>query len=189
MKTPPVTTSLIIVCVLLALASGFGSKLDLLGPFFISERLDSFLPEIREGQLWRLATPILVHFGPLHIAFNMLWLWELGGALENRLGSGHLGTMVVVLGSFSNLAQYLYQGPAFGGMSGVVYGLLGYFWMQGRFNPKFGMVLHKHIVLMMLVWFVVCWLGIVGDIANMAHTVGLLLGTVWGFSTARLRTP
>ncbi len=183
---PPLTTSVVLFCVVLALSSGFGSKLYLLQHFFITERMDQLLIEVRTGQFWRLLTPIFIHFGILHIVFNMLWLWELGGALERRLGAAALGTMVVILGVASNLGQYFYQGPAFGGMSGVVYGLLGYFWMQGRHNPRFGMRLHKPIVIMMLVWFVICWLGFVGHIANMAHTVGLLLGTGWGYTSARM---
>ncbi len=188
-RSPPLTTSLIVLCVVLALVSGFGAKIDLLRPLFISERVDIILPEVRAGQFWRLLTPVLIHFGILHIVFNMLWLWELGGALENRLSALELATMVVVLGVASNLAQYFYQGPAFGGMSGVVFGLLGYFWMQGRFNPRFGMALHKHIVIMMLGWFVICWAGLVGQIANMAHTAGLVLGIAWGYAGARLGRP
>lgn len=97
---------------------------------------------------------------------------------------------VLTVGVFSNIAEYVYHPDIpFGGMSGVVYGLLGYFWIQGRFNPRFGMRLHKAIVVMMLVWFVVCWLGLVGNIANMAHTVGLLLGMAWGFVSASLEHP
>ena len=173
----------------LALASGFGTKLDLLRPFFISERLDLLLPEVRAGQVWRVVTPVFIHFGVIHIVFNMLWLWELGGALEQRLGAVALGTMVVGLGVASNLAQYFYQGPGFGGMSGVVFGLLGYIWVQGHLNPRFGLRLHKPIVIMMLVWFAVCWLGLVGNIANMAHTAGLLLGAAWGYVSIKLGRP
>lgn len=188
-RAPPLTTALIVLCVSLALISGFGMKEELLLPFYISERMAPTLPEIRSGQVWRLLTPVLIHFGIIHLVFNMLWLWELGGALENRLRTLDLAAMVVGLGVSSNLAQYFYQGPAFGGMSGVVFGLLGYFWMQGRFNPRFGMGLHKHIVVMMLGWFVICWLGLVGPIANMAHTAGLLLGIAWGYASARRGHP
>ena len=66
-------------------------------------------------------------------------------------------------------------------MSGVVYALLGYFWMQGRYNPRFGVALHQTTVTMMLVWYVLCWTGIFGPIANWAHTAGALAGIAWGF--------
>ena len=112
--------------------------------------------------------------GPPTSLLNGYYGVELGRALEYRLSSVQLGVMVLGLGVFSNLAQYFYQGPAFGGMSGVVYGLLAYIWIQGRFNPRFGMGLNRPIVIMMLAWFVLCWTGLMGPVANMAHTAGLI---------------
>ena len=66
-------------------------------------------------------------------------------------------------------------------MSGVVYGLLGYIWIQGLRNLGFGYVLHKQTVIMMLGWFILCWTGILGPIANWAHTAGLAIGIAWGY--------
>ena len=188
-QLPPLTMALVGVCVLIALGSGFGSNIEALRPLLISNYRGAGLPEIASGQLWRLLTPIFLHFGILHITFNMLWLWQLGGVLEQRQGWTVLLILVVTIGVISNLAQYYYGGPAFGGMSGVVYGLLGYFWIQGRINPRFGMALHKPVVVMMSIWFVVCWLGLVGPIANMAHTAGLALGIVVGFLFAMAGRP
>jgi GlpG protein len=95
---------------------------------------------------------------------------------------------VVATGIASNVAQYALTGsPLFGGMSGVVYGLLGYAWMQSRFNPTFGLALHTSTVTMMLVWYVLCWTGMLGPIANWAHTAGLAMGVAWGFLAAQRR--
>lgn len=185
---PKFTVLLISVSVLVALASGLGSSLALLKPLFITTTFQGILPEIRSGELWRLVTPIFIHFGILHLAFNMLWLWDLGGAIERVRSWLLLLQLVLIIGIFSNLAEYFFSGPAFGGMSGVVYGLLGYLWMQGHFNPRFGLYLRKPIVVMMLIWYVVCWTGLVGNIANMAHTVGLLIGIAWGFIGAKIET-
>ena len=66
-------------------------------------------------------------------------------------------------------------------MSGVVYGLLGYVWVMGRLNPRSGLVLHQQIVIMMLAWFVLCWTGVIGAVANMAHTLGLVSGMILGW--------
>jgi len=136
--------------------------------------------------VWRLATPMLVHFSVVHILFNMLWMWDLGRLIELLKGSAFLLVFVLLTGIASNVAQYAITGnPLFGGMSGVVYALLGYVWMQGRHNPRFGFVLHKSTVIMMLGWYVLCWTGLAGPIANWAHTAGLVLGVAWGYVQAR----
>ncbi len=144
------------------------------------------LPEVRHGQVWRLFTPMFLHFGILHILFNMLWLRDLGSMVEARKGSWMLLLLVLVLAGTSNLAQYLVSGPTFGGMSGVVYGLLGYVWMQGRFDPASKLSLQPQTVRFMIIWFFVCLSGLVGPIANTVHAVGFAVGTAWGLLTARL---
>lgn len=139
------------------------------------------LPEIRNGQVWRLITPIFMHFGWIHLIFNMMWLADLGSMVERSKGTWFLALLVLVTAVLSNLGQYLVSSPYFGGMSGVVYALLGYVWMLGRYDPSKGMALHQSTVTMMLVWFVLCFTGVLGSIANTAHAVGLALGVVWGF--------
>lgn len=186
---PPLTVALIIVSVVFSAASNLGSSLDVLRPFFIASPGTSWLASLRAGEVWRLLTPIFIHFGILHLAFNMLWLWDLGGLLERRRGPWFLAGFVAVVGIAANLAQYLITGsPFFGGMSGVVYGLLGYIWMQGKYNPRCGYILHNQIVVMMLVWYVLCWTGLLGPIANWAHTAGLLVGVIWGYSERSRRS-
>lgn len=200
---PPLTSTLILICVGTSLWSGL--LWSLIG--IEASRVDSIIPRIEpllltdvfadsgiqaviEGNFWRLWTPLFLHFGIAHIVFNMLWLWQLGQPLERRLGTPELLIFIAAAGLLSNLAQYYFDPTSlFGGMSGVVYALLGYFWMQGRFNPRFGMALRQPIVVIMLIWFVVCWVGLVGNIANMAHTVGLLLGVIWGFASAASGRP
>lgn len=184
---PVFTVTLIALSVVMTLMTGFGRSLDTLQFLLISDYNGYGLPEVMSGQLWRLITPIFIHFGVLHILFNMLWLWDLGGAVEYRQGSANLGLLVLVIGVAGNLAQYYFSGPMFGGMSGVVYGLLGYVWMQGRYNPRAGLFLHQQIVVMMLVWYAVCWTGLVGSVANMAHTMGLVVGVAWGYLAAQMR--
>lgn len=181
LRKMPLTLVLITVSVLVALVSSLGSNLQMLHPFFITKYMNDGLPEIMHGELWRLITPIFIHFGPLHIIFNMLWLYDLGSVVEIRQGSPRLGILVGVIAVISNLAEFYFSGPVFGGMSGVVYGLLAYIWVQGKLNPHFGLQLHQYIVYMMLIWFVLCWTGLLGPIANMAHTMGLVMGLVMGW--------
>lgn len=178
---PPVTLALIAISVVVALLSKLGSSEAVLMPLFIADPYSHGFQSILSGQVWRLITPIFIHFGVLHILFNMMWLWDLGLVIELRKGHLFMLLFVFVVGIASNLAQFVLTGsPFFGGMSGVVYGLLGYIWIHGRVNPRFGVTLHKPVVIMMLAWFVLCWFGIFGPIANWAHTAGLIMGVALG---------
>jgi GlpG protein len=173
---------LIVICVIVAALSRLGTSVEVLEHLFFARPGSVGLSDIANGELWRLVTPIFIHFGAIHLLFNMMWLFELGPAIEEKKGHAFLGLFVLAVGVLSNLAQYQIGGsPFFGGMSGVVYGLLGYFWMQGRYNPNFGYRLHQHTVIMMLGWYFLCWTGLLGPIANWAHTAGLLLGVAWGY--------
>jgi len=75
-------------------------------------------------------------------------------------------------------------------MSGVLYGLLGFLWMQSRFNPGSGARLGNPIVVMMLAWLVLCWSGVLEifgiRVANTAHATGLATGLLLGFFSAKL---
>lgn len=139
------------------------------------------------SQPWRLFTPMLLHFGLLHIAFNLLWWTDLGRTIENFQSSGQLLWVTLVTAGISALAQFLASGPAFGGLSGVVYGLLGYLWLYGRVNPQAGYALRREIVLFMLAWLVICYVGLAGIVANEAHLAGLISGCVLGAATGYYR--
>jgi GlpG protein len=133
---------------------------------------------------------MFIHFTVMHIFFNMMWLRDLGSMIESRQSSWHLLVLVVIIAACSNVAQFYvaHRGPDFGGMSGVVYGLLGYVWIRGKFDPGSGLFLHSYTVTMMIIWFVACLSGILGPIANTAHAVGLIMGMAWGYlSSLRYR--
>ena len=153
------------------------------GPLLISEYIRPTLPEILDGELWRLLTPIFLHFGIFHIVFNMLWTWELGRLIEWQQGIWILGILTLGVSVTSNLAQYFVSGPLFGGMSGVIYGYFGYVWIQSLTNPKFRVQLNPAIVKLLLGWFLICWTGLLEklfglNVANSAHTAGLVSGIV-----------
>ena len=118
----------------------------------------------------------------------MLWLRDLGSMIEGRQSSWRLAILVLVIAACSNLAQFWFGGPVFGGMSGVVYGLLGYIWMRGKFDPGSGLYLHPSTVGMMIIWFFACFTPIVPHVANAAHAAGLVMGIAWGYlSSLRYR--
>lgn len=197
--TPPVpigilTIILIVISVAITLLANFGENNRYVQPFSITQYPvrgyvpygEPGLPEIRHGQIWRVFTPMFLHFGFLHIFFNMLWLRDLGSMIEARKSTWMLLVLVLVIAGTSNFAQYVVHGPAFGGMSGVVYGLLGYIWMQGRFNPASKLALEPQTVIFMIAWFFLCLFDLVGNVANTVHAVGLGVGIAWGFLAARL---
>lgn len=140
--------------------------------------------KITGGEVWRLITPIFIHFGLAHILFNFMALYQLGGLLEGKTGAGFMLAFVLLTAAASNLGQYLVSGPGFGGMSGVNYALFGYLWIRGRQDPGFGVRLDQTMVVMMIVWFVLCFTGLLGNIANTAHGVGLAAGAAWGWLAA-----
>jgi len=185
----PLTFVLIAISVGVAIFSRLGTAHEPIMSLFMTDytvegnflRWNPTLPEIRHGEVWRLLTPIFIHFGPLHIVFNMLWLMDLGSMIEGRQGWIRLALLVLVIGVASNLAQFYYGGPSFGGMSGVVYGLFGYIWMRAKFDPGSGLYLHSATVTMMMIWFVACFTPLLPNMANAAHAGGLVLGVAWGW--------
>lgn len=179
-----VTLSLIITCVGIFLLSGMGKNTQIVGPLFMSEKMDGQLSEFLSGEIWRLITPIFLHFNLLHILFNMLWLYDLGSQIEGKKGWKFFVTFVVILGFFSNFSQFIVSGPNFGGMSGVVYGLFGYAWIKSRFDPGDGFQIDPTVAMIMFGFFILCFTGIFGGVANWAHAGGLVVGLLWGYGSA-----
>jgi GlpG protein len=143
---------------------------------------------IVRGEVWRLVTPIFLHFSGIHLVFNMWALAAIGTLIEYRRGTLVLGVLVLLSAIASNVGQYIYllevnrPQVLFGGMSGVVYALFGYVWMKGRHEPEQGMILHPSSVQTMLFWLVLCMTGLVGNIANAAHVIGLVVGILIGLA-------
>jgi GlpG protein len=97
------------------------------------------------------------------------------------MGHGYFLTLVIVFAVVSNLAQYWMKDPAFGGMSGVVYGLFGYVWIHDKYEFGTRYQLPPNVIAISLTWYVVCLLGLIGSVANWAHSGGLFAGMLWGF--------
>ena len=182
------TLGLIGLCIVVAIVTRLGEDVSRLDSLWIdnSDGSSGLFSDVLHGQAWRLFTPMLIHFGPAHLIFNMSWLWGLGRAMEAREGSAKYALIVGVMGVGSSALQYGVTGdPYFGGMSGVAYGLIGYFWARGQFQPTSGYHLARRDLLIALAWFVACWAGLLGNIANWAHTGGLALGVALGYFDAR----
>lgn len=138
------------------------------------------------GEYWRFFTPIFLHFGWLHFVFNSLMLWELGKRVESLQGSVRMIGIVMVMGLGSNIAQSMYAGAnVFGGMSGVIYGLLGYGWVWSALCPQYSLGIPRALLIFMLVSMVLFMFGAasllnIGAVANAAHLGGLVMGLILG---------
>jgi GlpG protein len=171
-----VTIALIAASVLVGVLTDFGNNMDPVGT-----DLKFWMPAIEQGQVWRLLTPIFLHGGLLHLIFNMWWLYDLGNLIERRIGWWRFAALALVIALASNCGQYMASGPNFVGMSGVVFGLFGYAWVRGRLDPTSGMYLRPDIVVLMMLWFGACLIGMVPNVANAAHGVGLAVGAAIGY--------
>ncbi|MFZ8934805.1 MAG: rhomboid family intramembrane serine protease [Bacteriovoracaceae bacterium] len=173
----PITKTLIITCVIVFILQRLPATNELLEYFRFSDKPGAPLfKEILSGQIWRLWTPILLHFSLIHILFNMLWLKDLGKLLEHFHGRHFLIIFILISALLSNAGQYIMHGPFFGGMSGVVYAMLGFIWTAKKLRPSIEYGLPKSDLIMMIVWFFLCAFDFIPQIANMAHAVGLSCG-------------
>ncbi|MFP3515381.1 rhomboid family intramembrane serine protease [Pseudomonas sp. SIMBA_077] len=194
LRASPATAVILLLCIVVAVVTQLGENLSTLSAltfvgFNIHGQYVEFTPlseSLASGQWWRLFTPMLIHFGFLHIAMNGMWFWELGKRVEIRQGSINLIGLSLLFSLVSNFAQYLFGGPGlFGGMSGVLYGLLGHVWIYQIMAPNPVYHLPRGVLVMMLVWLALCMSGLVsmigfGQIANAAHLGGLLIGCLTG---------
>ena len=196
--------ALLLACLLVAFWTRLGDNLEavrwltFIDLFPVAESAGPF-PGLADGQAWRLLTPMLIHFGIVHLVFNLMWLHDLGRTIEGRWRTRQFALLVALIALFSNAAQFavnwdftngIHVGNALsGGMSGVVYGLFGYVWIRGRLDPSLGLRLDPQTVVLMLGWLVFCMTGLMGHIGNTAHLVGLLVGIAAGFAGARLARP
>ncbi len=150
--------------------------------------------KIRQGQLWRLFTPCLMHANLLHILFNMIWVWMLLKQIEQRLSRWKICLLILAIGIISNIAQYLVSGPLFLGFSGIVVGMAGFIWMRQRKAPWEGYPLQKSTLIFLLFFVLAMFIielftfslhvftqiQLMPDIANTAHIIGGLIGVFLG---------
>lgn len=208
----PLTFVVMALAVLVGIATHLGENASLTRKLLISTSKPSGgvgLSEVRSGEVWRLLTPVLLHFrmtddsqagdellAPMHLLFNLFLFLPLAGQVESRRGTARLALVVLATALASNLAQYYLGGTVinglwpeprgsynFGGLSGVVYGLFGYVWMAGRADPESGLGVSTGTTVILVAWLL---LGPLLDVnvANGAHFGGLAAGALLALATA-----
>lgn len=162
-----------------------GTPLAINAPLFEKER---------QGEVWRLFTPCLLHADILHLLFNMLWLAILGRQMEFRLGKPRYLLFIVAVAIVSNTAQYLMGGANFLGFSGVITGMLAFIWVRRRSAAWEGYQLQPgtigFITFFILLMFAIQLASFIAEyyygyllapsIANTAHLTGALVGYLLG---------
>ena len=183
---------IIIVAILLALISNFGSLIAIIEPltFTILKISNQGFVSVStfeqtyflENQWWRLISPMFIHFSFAHLAFNCLWIYILGEKIE-RVDNSITFLMLIIFSSIcSNYLQFLWTGSSlFGGLSGVIYGLIGYCMILEMDANYDRYQLPSGLYLFMIVWLILGFLGILelfgfGSVANFAHLGGLVSG-------------
>jgi GlpG protein len=138
---------------------------------------------ILQGEVWRLVLPAFFHMGWMHLIFNLMWIHQLGSAIEFHFRSRYLFLQALVFGVGGVLAEGFISHASAMGLSGVVYGLLGFVWVRGRLDDRSPMKITQSTVIFMLFWMLLGFLKVM-PMANWAHAGGLVLGMLWGAVSA-----
>ena len=149
----------------------------------------NFAPLTTGGEWWRLLTCTFVHFGILHLAFNMWALWDSGQLTERLFGNAWFLAIYLFAGVAGSLASMLWNPQAISvGASGAVFGvfgaLLAYLVRQrGAIPPE--MMNRLRISTSMFVTYSLFYGFAAAGIDNAAHLGGLAAGFVMGLIAAR----
>jgi GlpG protein len=192
---------IILISILVAFFSNYGSVLVLIEPLtFIKIDLGSYkngyvsfnsfeTTYMQNNEWWRLITPMFIHFSLTHLVFNCLWIYVLGSKIEQIDGHITFINLVIFSSIISNLAQHFFgESALFGGLSGVIYGLLGYCMIIEIDTKQERYDLPPALYLFMLIWLILGFLGILnlfgfGNVANYAHLGGLISGIIFAMIT------
>ena len=192
---------IILISILVAFFSNYGSVLVLIEPLtFIKIDLGSYkngyvsfnsfeTTYMQNNEWWRLITPMFIHFSLTHLVFNCLWIYVLGTKIEQIDGHITFINLVIFSSIISNLAQHFFgESALFGGLSGVIYGLLGYCMIIEIDTKQERYDLPPALYLFMLIWLILGFLGILnlfgfGNVANYAHLGGLISGIIFAMIT------
>jgi GlpG protein len=213
----PLTWTLLVLSVFITLVTSFGrdprlmrllyvARYEIVSPERFEPDNDEHLYVIRDsqvfrtnlradlarGEIWRLITPIFLHFNWPHLLFDMYLLFALGSEVEVRRRSWRLAVIVLTAAVVSNLIQYLLtHDPRFGGMSGVDMALFGFIWMKGLYEPEMGLSLSRQTVLVILAYIAYAYL-FRSDFPYSSHLTGLVVGMLFALAPltwASLRGP
>jgi len=144
----------------------------------------------KDDQWWRLLVAIFLHYGILHLAFNMWALWNAGRLTERLFGHTNFAWIYLFSGLFASLSSLYWNQDdvASVGASGAVFGvfgaLIGYLVRQRHTVPE---LLLKQLLKTALFFtgFALVFGLTVPAIDNAAHVGGLVSGLLLGLLLAK----
>ena len=144
----------------------------------------NFGPATQDGQWWRLATAMFIHFGVLHLAMNMWALRDVGRLVERLYGPWRFAVLYLGSGILGNLLSLVAQGnqAVSGGASGAIFGLYGgllvFLWRERLQvdRHEFRWLFWSALVFVLVIFAMGIW--VVPGIDNSAHAGGLLAGAL-----------
>lgn len=137
-------------------------------------------PLIVEGEYWRLITPIFLHVGIMHLAFNSYALYQLGSVAETVYGRKRFVLIYFAAGITGSIFSFLLTRSVSAGASGAIFGLLGALLYFGRKKPGFfrkGFTGNLITVILINLFIGFTYPGI----DNFAHIGGLIGGYISGY--------
>ena len=176
------TIGVLLICVSIWIICSLGFYSNLFATLHFPSDSIQFL------QIWRYFSPAFMHFDLIHLVFNILWWWYLGGKIELERGRFQL-LLITFWGSLiPNSLQGFMEDHHFIGLSGVVYSLIGYVFIVQRNLAK--PTLPNSIITLMIIWIGLGFTGLTGiDMANWAHLAGLIVGCALGFLAPKQKSP
>lgn len=164
----------ILVFALMTLAGGSQNEATLLS-FGVKSN-----PEIDSGEVWRFITPIFIHIGLLHLAFNSYALWVVGPHVEKLYGAPRFLLLYVLTGIAGVTASYFYHPEIISaGASGAIFGLFGvllaFSFRYRKSVPQFfSQSIGKGMLMTVGINLVIGYM--IPQVDNSAHVGGLLAG-------------
>ncbi|PHM74092.1 rhomboid family intramembrane serine protease GlpG [Xenorhabdus kozodoii] len=174
-QSGPLTIAITLLCILVYLWTIMAGIPDVMNSLAWPTNSNQYL------ELWRWLSPALLHFSLTHLLFNLALWWYFGSQVERKIGRGKLFEITIISAIFSGWAQSLFSGSHFGGLSGVVYALIGYVWLTGELSPKRGISAPRGLIAISVIWLLVGYFDLFSlNIANAAHVAGLIIGLLMG---------
>ena len=131
------------------------------------------------GQWWTLLTSIYLHGGVLHILFNVLWIRQLGPAVEELYGPARFFVIFTISGVAGFVVSDVIGVSFTVGASGSIFGLLGAMVAFGRRRGgAFGAIVLRQYGQWALLLFILGFF--MSGVNNLAHAGGFLGGLAAG---------